>query len=304
MAEKRGLGSGLGALFGDTAAAPENEILKLPISKVEPRAGQPRYNFDGEALEELSQSIKQYGLIQPITVRRLSDGYYQIIAGERRWRASRMAGLAEIPARVIDADDRKATELALVENLQREDLNPIEEARGYKTLMDEFGMTQEEAAQSVGKSRPAVSNALRLLSLDEAVLTMVENNTLSAGHARALVPIRDPEKQLDAAYAVVDKRLSVRQTEAMVGRMLSGPAEEPESERKIVVDYVREVELSLENALGRKVKLVDSRKKGRIELEFYGADDRESLIQNLLLFGKMRTTKPPSFPERKEAKEL
>lgn len=299
MAEKRGLGSGLGALFGETTpAATGDEILKLPISKVEPRAGQPRYSFDGEALEELSDSIRQYGLIQPITVRRLSSGYYQIIAGERRWRASRMAGLSEIPARVIEADDRKATELALVENLQREDLNPIEEARGYKTLMDEFGMTQEEAAQSVGKSRPAVTNALRLLSLDEAVLTMVENSTLSAGHARALVPIKNPERQLDAAQAVVDKHLSVRQTEAMVSRLLS-EAEKDEEENdlgleivdRIVVDYVKEVEHDLENALGRKVKLVDSRKKGRIELEFYGADDRESLINNLLLFAKMRNNK-------------
>lgn len=295
MAEKRGLGTGLGALFGDTGpSVPENEIQKLPISKVEPRAGQPRYNFNGEALEELSQSIKQYGLIQPITVRRLNDGYYQIIAGERRWRASRMAGLSEIPARVIEADDRKATELALVENLQREDLNPIEEARGYKTLMDEFGMTQEEAAQSVGKSRPAVSNALRLLNLDESVLTMVESSTLSAGHARALVPIRDPKKQLDAARAVVDKRMSVRQTEAMVGRMLSESEETDDEVRgKIVVDYIKEVERTLENALGRKVRLIDSRKKGRIELEFYGADDRESLINNLLLFGKMRGSGKP-----------
>lgn len=293
MAEKRGLGSGLGALFGETApAAAGDEILKLPISKVEPRAGQPRYNFDGEALEELSGSIRQYGLIQPITVRRLDSGYYQIIAGERRWRASRMAGLTEIPARVIDADERKATELALVENLQREDLNPIEEARGYKTLMDEFGMTQEEAAQSVGKSRPAVTNALRLLSLDEAVLTMVENGSLSAGHARALVPIKNPDRQIDAAQAVIDKHLSVRQTEAMVSRLLAeAEKEEPAGEQKIVVDYIREVEHNLENALGRKVKLVDSRKKGRIELEFYGADDRESLINNLLLFAKMRNNK-------------
>lgn len=297
MAVKRGLGSGLSALFEDTqpAAASGEEILTLPVSKVEPRAGQPRYNFDGEALEELSESIKQYGVIQPITVRRLSGGYYQIIAGERRWRASRLAGLTEIPARVIEADERKATELALVENLQREDLNPIEEARGYKTLMDEFGMTQEEAAQSVGKSRPAVTNALRLLNLSDAVLKMVESGTLSAGHARALVPVKKPEKQLEAAQSVVDKHLSVRQTEAMVSRLLSEPEgeaeEEPASRGKVVVDYVKEMERELENALGRKVRLVDSRKKGRIELEFYGADDRESLIENLMLFAKMRNNK-------------
>lgn len=296
MAAKRGLGAGLDALFADAApTAPPSgeEIMKLPISKVEPRAGQPRYNFDADALDELSESIKQYGLIQPITVRRLDGGYYQIIAGERRWRASRLAGLGEIPARVIEADERKATELALVENLQREDLNPIEEARGYKTLMDEFGMTQDQAAQSVGKSRPAVTNALRLLSLSDAVLKMTESGAISAGHARALVPLKDPEKQLEAAQTVAERHLSVRQTEALVSRLLKQPAPEPgtEDSRRVIVDYVREMERELENALGRKVRLVDSRKKGRIELEFYGADDRESLIENLLLFAKMRNNK-------------
>lgn len=294
---KRGLGAGLDALFADTEQPPAppsgEEIRKLPISKVEPRAGQPRYNFDAEALDELAESIRQYGLIQPITVRRLDGGYYQIIAGERRWRASRLAGLEEIPARVIEADERRATELALVENLQREDLNPIEEARGYKTLMDEFGMTQDQAAQAVGKSRPAVTNALRLLSLGDAVLKMTESGELSAGHARALVPLRDPEKQLEAAQAVTERRLSVRQTEALVSRLLKQPAPEaePESTQRVIVDYVREMERELENALGRKVRLVDSRKKGRIELEFYGADDREALIENLLLFAKMRNNK-------------
>lgn len=293
MAEKRGLGSGLGALFGeDISTAGEKDVLSIPISKVEPRAGQPRYNFDDAALDELSESIKQYGLIQPITVRKLNSGYYQIIAGERRWRASRLAGLTEVPVRIIEADDRKATELALVENLQREDLSPIEEARGYKTLIDEFGMTQEEAAQSVGKSRPAVANALRLLSLSEGVMAMVENSTLSAGHARALIPIKDQDKQLEVAEAVSAKHLSVRQTETLVTRLLAqAEKEEPQEKNGIVVDYVKEVERDLENALGRKVKLVDSRKKGRIEIEFYGADDREALINNLLLFGKMRNRK-------------
>lgn len=298
MPPKRGLGAGLDALFADNAPPPAppsgEEIMKLPISKVEPRAGQPRYSFDADALDELAESIKQYGLIQPITVRRLDGGYYQIIAGERRWRASRLAGLSEIPARVIEADGRRAAELALVENLQREDLNPIEEARGYKTLMDEFGMTQDQAAQAVGKSRPAVTNALRLLSLSDAVLKLTESGALSAGHARALVPLRDTEKQLEAAQTVAERRLSVRQTEALVARLLKAPEPEPEedkSSQRVIVDYVREMERELENALGRKVRLVDSRKKGRIELEFYGADDRESLIENLLLFAKMRNNK-------------
>ena len=295
MAEKqakRSLGAGLGALFGEeTAKNEEKSRQTLPITKVEPRKGQPRYSFDDEALEELAESIKQYGLIQPITVRRLDNGYYQIIAGERRWRASRLAGLTEVPVNIIEADDRTATQLALVENLQREDLNPIEEARGYKTLMDDYDMTQDEAAQSVGKSRPAVANALRLLSLGEKTLVMVENGDLSAGHARALIPIKDEEKQLDLAEIVVEKRLSVRQTEQLVARLLAEKQKEPEKTHDIVVDYTREVEKELENVLGRKVKLVDNRKKGRIEIEFYGADDREALINNLMLFGKMRSSK-------------
>lgn len=296
MAEKnsrRGLGSGLGALFGDDITG-GGEVSMLPLTKVEPRAGQPRYSFDDDALQELAESIKQYGLIQPITVRDLGNGYYQIIAGERRWRASRLAGLSEVPVRVIEADDRKATELALVENLQREDLNPIEEARGYKKLMDDFGMTQEDAAAAVGKSRPAVANSLRLLGLSEAVMAMVENGTLSAGHARALIPIKDLDAQLDIADAIAAKQLSVRQTETLVARFMAKGREKAQQEPaggSIIVDYVKEVERDLENALGRKVKLVDSRKKGRIEIEFYGADDREALISNLLLFGKMRGNK-------------
>lgn len=296
MAEKNtkrgGLGLGLGALLGEEAQKPEQEPQTLPINRVEPRAGQPRTAFDDEALAELADSIRQYGLIQPITVRRLDGGYYQIIAGERRWRASRLAGLTEVPVRVIEADDRTTAELALVENLQREDLNPIEEARGYKTLMDDYGLTQEEASAAVGKSRPAIANALRLLSLCEGVMVLVENGELSAGHARTLVPVKDADRQLDLANLIISKHLSVRQAETLVSRLLAEKQQKNEEKtRDIVVDYVREVERELENALGRKVKLVDSRKKGRIELEFYGADDREALINNLLLFAKMRNQK-------------
>ncbi|MBQ8264825.1 MAG: ParB/RepB/Spo0J family partition protein [Oscillospiraceae bacterium] len=291
MAEKpkRGLGSGLGALFGDDVfSSPADKETTLPIAKVEPRADQPRYSFDEEALEALSESIKQYGLIQPITVRALDGGYYQIIAGERRWRAARMAGLEEVPVRIIEADDRRAMELALVENLQREDLNPIEEARGYRTLMDEYGLTQEEASAAVGKSRPAVANSLRLLSLGEAVTAMVENGSISAGHARALLGLRDEKKQLELAEAVMTRGLSVRQTEALVKKLCKEqPEAKPETGNSIIVDYVKEVERELENALGRKVKLVDGKKTGRIEIEFYGADDREALINKLRLFGKM-----------------
>ena len=293
MAKKGGLGTGLGALFGDDLPGRGLDETKLPISKVEPRRDQPRYAFDEDALAELTESVRQYGVIQPITVRAIDGGYYQIIAGERRWRAARAAGLTEVPVRIIEADDRRAMELALVENLQREDLNPIEEARGFRTLMEDYGLTQEEAASSVGKSRPAVANALRLLSLTPAVLSLVEEGQLSAGHARTLIPIRDEKMQLEAAETVIARGLSVRQTEALAARLAkaqSAPKKEEEPST-VSVDYVREVERELENALGRKVKLVDGRKKGKIEIEFYGSEDREKLIENLRLFSSLRSTK-------------
>ena len=292
MGKKSGLGSGLDALFRteDTQTRQEAETT-LPIAKVEPRSDQPRKAFDDAALEELTESIRQYGLIQPITVRRIDSGYYQIIAGERRWRAARAAGLTEVPVRILEADDRRAMELALVENLQREDLNPIEEARGYQTLMQEYGLTQEEAAAAVGKSRPAVANALRLLGLSAPTLALVEDGSLSAGHARALLPIRDARQQQEAAQTVVDKRLSVRQTEALAARLAKAPAQETPSRGVSDADYVREVEKELESALGRKVRLVDGKKRGRIELEFYGAEDREKLIENLKLFSSLRRNK-------------
>ena len=281
--EKKGLGTGLGVLFGaDDFEEDESELLNLPISKVEPRLEQPRKTFDEEALRALADSIAQYGLIQPITVRKLDSGYYQIIAGERRWRAAREAGLTEVPVRVIEADDRRTAELALVENLQREDLNPIEEAKGYKTLIDEYGLTQEETAKSVGKSRPAIANAMRLLSLSEPVLDMVEKGQLSAGHARALVSINDEKQQLSAAKEVLEKALSVRRTEQMAARIGRESAAEKKSERSaLTVDYSAEVGNQLSQVLGRKVRLIDGRKTGRIEIEFYGADDREALIELL-----------------------
>ena len=288
--EKKGLGTGLDVLFGANRLDEENEseLLTLPISKVEPRKDQPREYFDQQALQELADSISQYGLIQPITVRKLNTGYYQIIAGERRWQASRLAGLTEVPVRVIEADDRKTAELALVENLQREDLNPIEEAKGYKTLIDEFGLTQEEAAKSVGRSRPAVTNALRLLSLSPKVLEMVEKNKLSAGHARALISIADDRKQLDAANEVLEKGLSVRKTEQLAARLSKEPEPEKEEDRKISVDYAAEISDQLSKSLGRKVKLTDGKKTGKIEIEFYGADDRENLIELLRGLGKSK----------------
>lgn len=282
--EKKGLGTGLGALFGeDVFAEEESELTTLPIAKVEPRKEQPREYFDEAALAELADSIEQFGLIQPIVVRKLDTGYYQIIAGERRWRASRMAGLTEVPVRIIEADDKRTAELALVENLQREDLNPIEEAKGYKTLIDVYGMTQEQAAKSVGRSRPAITNSMRLLSLSGEVMELVEKGKLSAGHARALVSITDGKKQLAAANEVIDKQLSVRKTEELAAKAAKAakPAEEKPAPKGITVDYAREVSTELTAKLGRRVVLTDGKKTGKIELEYYGSDDREALIEML-----------------------
>ena len=278
---KKGLGRGLSELFGDDILDNENEgeLIYAPIAKVEPRAEQPRNRFDDDALQELADSIAQYGLIQPITVRRREGGFYQIIAGERRWRACRMAGLVEVPVRVIEADDRRVAELALVENLQREDLNPIEE----------YGLTQEEASKSVGRSRPAIANAMRLLSLSKEVLPLVEDGTLSSGHARALLPISDPAEQLKAARAVIDGGLSVRKTEQLAAKTVKKLTEEPETESKtdaLMVDYIAETEDYLSRSLARKVALEQKRKGGRIILEFYDSDDREALISNLARMGR------------------
>ncbi len=283
MAIKKGLGTGLGALFGEEAElkSPDN----ISISRVEPRAGQPRTVFDETALQELSESIAQHGLLQPITVRKLDSGYYQIIAGERRWRAARMAGLTEVPVHVIEADDRKAQELALVENLQREDLNPMEEARGYRALMDEFGLTQESVSQSVGKSRPAIANAIRLLALPEEVADMLENSLITTGHARALLPLENAALQHQAARQIVEKSLSVRQTEALVASLLKAPKEKRGKDPGMV-DYAAVMSAQLGQALGRKVNIVDGRKRGRIELEYYGADDREALLNALMMLKK------------------
>ena len=286
--EKKGLGLGLDALFAaNELEEAEGELLTLPISKVEPREAQPRKSFDEEALQALADSIAQYGLIQPIVARRLESGYYQIIAGERRWRASRMAGLTEVPVRVLEADDRRTAELALVENLQREDLNPIEEAKGYKTLMEEYGLTQEETAKSVGRSRPAVANALRLLSLSPAVMALVERKELSAGHARALLPLSSEKLQLDAAREVLKKSLSVRSTEQLAARLSRTP---PETRREdpLAVNYAAEVSDELSRLLGRRVKLLEGKRGGKLELDYYDPEDRELLIDALRRLGKRK----------------
>ena len=294
MASKKpsGLGRGLGALLGDDVMKTESSgSLSLPISQVETCSSQPRKRFDDESLQELADSISQHGIIQPLTVRKLSSGYYQIIAGERRWRAARLAGLQEVPVIVIEADDRKAAELAMIENLQREDLNPMEEAAGFQSLIESYHMTQEEAAQRVGKSRSAVTNALRLLGLTPSVRKLVEEGKLSAGHARALVPL-SPSLQESAANAIVSGGLSVRQTEALVKR-LSAEKIEAQVKDPDEVDYLSEAQNELKARLCRGVKIVPGRKKGRIELEYYGVDDLNDLLDALAVIKVSQLKKGP-----------
>lgn len=283
MAKQKGLGRGLGALISDfEEPSQENSVYRLlPIYKIEPNPSQPRRDFAPEELEELSDSISLHGLIQPLTVRLTESGYYQIIAGERRWRASRMAGLTEVPVVIVEADDRRAMELALIENLQRQDLNPVEEAMGYQTLMEEYSLTQEEAARQVGKSRPAVANALRLLSLNGDILDMLRNGTLSAGHARAILSVKNEKKQKEAAQKISALGLSVRQAELLCRNMNREPREEPKK-TALTVDYVAECEKNLSRHLGRGVKIVNGKRKGKFELEFYGQEDLQQLLDALL----------------------
>lgn len=286
LASQKGLGKGLGALFGDIAEEPaENSAYKmLPLHKVEPNPEQPRQDFDEEELQALSESITVHGIIQPLTVRQLPTGYYQIIAGERRWRAARLANLSEIPAVVIEADDKKAMELALIENLQRQDLNPVEEALGYQSLMEDYGLTQEDAAKQVGKSRPAVANSLRLLSLCPEVLERLRKGDLTAGHARAILTLKSEKKQQEAAQKICALGLSVRQAELLCKNMSREPV--PEKEITLAVDYVAECEKSLSKHLGRGVKIVNGKRKGRFELEFYGEEDLQILLDALMKLQK------------------
>ena len=277
MAKKResGLGRGLDALMGGgpSSLLEQSEgsgITTLPIAKVEANASQPRKQFDPDALSDLAESIATHGILQPITVRRLSSGYYQIIS-----------------VLVIEADDRKVMELSLIENLQREDLNPMEEAAGFQKLMADFGLTQEECAERVGKSRPAVANALRLLGLPEPIQAMVEDGRLSAGHARTLVSVADPAIQQKIAEKVANDGLSVRQTEQLV-KQLTRPVKEPVEEKKdpLAVDYAAVAAKELGDKLGRRVKIVTGKRKGRLELEYYGVDDLNNLLDALALLKK------------------
>ena len=274
-----GLGRGLNALLGDPELPAQGEgSVTLPISQVEPGLNQPRKRFEQGALDDLTQSIQVHGIIQPLTVRRLSRGYYQIIAGERRWRAAKAAGLQEVPAVIIEADDRKVMELGLIENRQREDLNPAEEARGYRSLMEDYGLTQEQVAQQMGKSRPAITNTLRLLALPDEVMTLVEEGSLSAGHARAILGAPTAALQQEAARQVVEGQLSVRQTEALIKTLQKEKTEKPKEQLPNLSLYLGELEKDLAGRLGRKVKIAHKGKKGRIELEYYNEQDLETLL--------------------------
>lgn len=286
MASQKGLGRGLGALLGDFNDEPieKSPYQMVPLYRVEPNPDQPRQDFDEEELQQLADSILEHGIIQPLTVRETETGYYQIIAGERRWRAARLAKLSDIPVVIMEADDKKAMELALIENLQRQDLNPVEEALGYRTLMEVHGMTQEEAAKRVGKSRPAIANALRLLGLCDEVLGKLREGKLTAGHARAILMLKSEKKQMEAAQKIIALDLSVRQAEMLCKNMTKEPVEK---EKPIfAVDYVAECEKQLSKHLGRGVKIVNGKRKGRFELEFYGQDDLQVLLDALMKLEK------------------
>ena len=286
MASNKGLGKGLGALLGDFSeeTIETSAYRELPIYKVEPNPDQPRREFDEEELQALADSIAVHGVIQPLTVRELASGYYQIIAGERRWRAARMAGLSDVPVVVIEADDKKAMELALIENLQRQDLNPVEEALGYQALINEYGLTQEETAGRVGKSRSAVTNSLRLLGLNGEVLEKLKRGELTAGHARAILSLKSEKKQMEAAQKIIALALSVRQAETLCKNMNKEPA--PKKEVTFAVDYVAECEKNLSKHLGRGVKIINGKRKGKFELEFYGQEDLQNLLDALMKLQK------------------
>lgn len=283
----KGLGKGLGALLGDfTEELPEKSAYQiLPTYKIEPNPDQPRQDFDEEELQALADSIEIHGVIQPLTVRQMPNGYYQIIAGERRWRAARLANLSEVPVIIMEADDKKVMELALIENLQRQDLNPVEEALGYQSLMEEYGLTQEDAAKRVGKSRPAVANALRLLGLCPDVLDLLRKGDLTAGHARAILTLKTDKKQMEAAKKIIALGMSVRAAETLCKNMAKEPVEKPEP-AVFAVNYVAECEKQLSKQLGRGVKIVNGKRKGKFELEFYGQDDLQKLLDALMTLQK------------------
>ncbi|MCL2079117.1 MAG: ParB/RepB/Spo0J family partition protein [Oscillospiraceae bacterium] len=288
---KKGLGAGLGALLGDAANdTSARDFEYIPLSRIEPKEDQPRSVFEQEKLSELTDSIREHGILSPIMVRSIEGGYYQIIAGERRWRAARGAGLSELPVRVVVADDQKALELAMVENLQREDLSPLEEARGYKALMDEFNMTQEEVAKRVSRSRPSVANSLRLLSLPDELKELILRGELSAGSARALLALRGEEDMRKAARIVVEKDLNVRDVESLVKKLCREKSINPKSQHGGEVDYLLHAQNQLTGVFGRKVTIKQGKGKGKIEIEYYDSEDFDVLFD--MLSAKSPDSKP------------
>ena len=280
MAIKRGLGRGLDALYDNTEAAEaeQKDLIELRISMIEPNHNQPRKDFDEDALITLSNSIAEHGIIQPIIVSPSENGFYKIIAGERRWRAAKMAGLREIPAIVRTYEKQKAAEVAMLENLQREDLNPIEEAEGYKNLMENFGLTQESLSRSLGKSRSAIANSVRILSLPQNIIDMVRNGLISEGHARTLLSIEDDAEKQRLAEEIINGKLSVRDTEKIAGEKKTA---KKIAEKKEISPEIKEMEKRLSDNFGSKVKIITGRKKGKIEIEYYGNDDFTRIMEKL-----------------------
>ncbi|MDD3692827.1 MAG: ParB/RepB/Spo0J family partition protein [Oscillospiraceae bacterium] len=283
MAIKRGgLGKGLGALLEENSFEQEGKTITLKVSEIQPNRSQPRKQFDDEALAELAESIGQHGILQPLLVRPLTDGSYQLVAGERRWRAARMAGLSDVPVVVRDMDDKQMAELALIENLQREDLNPMEQALGFKTLMDKYGLTQQEVAKVVSKSRPAVANALRLLNLPQPVADMVLDGTLSAGHARAILSFPSESEQVEAARLAINKGLSVRELENRSRQAQKGEIKDDKSTKAFKKNsFYNEVEIALTNHLGRRVRVTHNKNGGMLQIEFYSIDDLKTLANSI-----------------------
>lgn len=279
--KKGGLGKGLSAIFMENESEDSNSTVTLKISEIEPNRDQPRREFDEKALAELADSISQHGVLQPLLVRPMLSGGYQIVAGERRWRASRMAGLTEVPVVIRELTDSETMELALIENLQREDLTAIEEAKGYKQLMDRYTLTQDEVARVVGKSRPAVANALRLLNLPEDILSLVNAGRISAGHARTLLSFKDADEMDKAARLVSTQDISVRDLERLAKRANKELKEQAQVSKEKKLSYYEEVELALKEHLGRRVKVSGTTEKGTLEIEFYGKEDLQDLAQML-----------------------
>ena len=283
MAKSKGLGKGLGALMGDFLEETPKEkspYQLLPVYKIEPNPNQPRRDFDEEELQALADSIEHHGIVQPLTVRQLPSGYYQIIAGERRWRAARLANLTEVPAVIMEADDKKVMELALIENLQRQDLNPVEEAEGYFTLIEKMGLTQTEASERVGRSRSAIANSIRLLSLPEEIKEMLSAGELTAGHARALLPLENEKKIKEAAAKVVLNELSVRETEELVKNLLKAPKEATKKTDMAAI-YIKKLEDEMSESTGHRISIRHGAKRGKLTIEYYGNEDLEKVCEAL-----------------------